>query len=86
MGNEIGGIGPGKIADMLILDDYKKIKINKVILGGKIVVSDGKLLQKQRRHDLGRYHCRKQEHAEQRQPASYDWWKDENVDLQNREQ
>ena len=46
MGNEIGGIGPGKIADMLILDDYKKIKINKVILGGKIVVSDGKLLQK----------------------------------------
>ncbi len=46
MGNEIGGIGPGKIADMLILDDYKKIKINKVILGGKIVVSDGKILAK----------------------------------------
>tara|TARA_B100000029_G_scaffold242233_1_gene239553 strand:- start:96 stop:851 length:756 start_codon:yes stop_codon:yes gene_type:complete len=31
---------------MLILDDYKKIKINKVILGGKIVVSDGKILGK----------------------------------------
>ena len=46
MGNEIGGIGPGKIADMLILDDYKKIKINKVILGGKIVVSDGKIMGK----------------------------------------
>ena len=46
MGNEIGGIGPGKIADMLILDDYKKIKINKVILGGKIVVSDGKIIGK----------------------------------------
>jgi adenine deaminase len=46
MGNEFGGIGPGKIADMLILDDYKKIKINKVILGGKIVVSSGKILQK----------------------------------------
>ena len=45
MGNEFGGIGPGKIADILILDDYKKIKINKVILGGKIVVSDGKLVQ-----------------------------------------
>ena len=26
MGNELGGIGPGKIADILILDDYKKIK------------------------------------------------------------
>ena len=46
MGNEFGGIGPGKIADILILDDYKKIKINKVILGGKIVVSNGKILQK----------------------------------------
>jgi len=45
MGNEFGGIGPGKIADILILDDYKKIKINKVILGGKIVVSNGKLVE-----------------------------------------
>ena len=45
MGTEFGGIGPGKIADILILDDYKKIKIHKVILGGKIVVSDGKLVQ-----------------------------------------
>jgi adenine deaminase len=45
MGNDFGGIGPGKIADILILDDYKKIKINKVILGGKIVVSDGKILE-----------------------------------------
>ena len=46
MGNELGGIGPGKIADMLILDDYKKIKINKVILGGKVVVSNGKILER----------------------------------------
>ena len=46
MGSEFGGIGPGKIADILILDDYKKIKINKVILGGKIVVSNGKILER----------------------------------------
>ena len=46
MGNEFGGIGPGKIADILILDDYKKIKINKVILGGRLVVSNGKILEK----------------------------------------
>ena len=46
MGNEFGGIGPGKVADILILDDYKKIKINKVILGGKIVVSNGKILER----------------------------------------
>ena len=52
MGSEFGGIGPGKIADMLILDDYKKIKINKVILGGKIVVSNGKILQTIHAHKL----------------------------------
>ena len=46
MGSDFGGIGPGKVADILILDDYKKIKINKVILGGKIVVSNGKLVVK----------------------------------------
>ena len=46
MGNDFGGIGPGKVADILILDDYKKIKINKVILGGKVVVSNGKLVAK----------------------------------------
>ena len=46
MGNEFGGIGPGKIADILILDDYKKIKIDKVLLGGKIVVANGKLVDK----------------------------------------
>ena len=46
MGNELGGIGPGKIADILILDDYKKIKINKVIFGGKIIVSNGKILER----------------------------------------
>ena len=46
MGSDFGGIGPGKVADILILDDYKKIKINKVILGGKVVVSNGKLVAK----------------------------------------
>ena len=46
MGSDFGGIGPGKVADILILDDYKKIKINKVILGGKIVVSNGKIVAK----------------------------------------
>ena len=46
MGNEFGGIGPGKIADILILDDYKKIKINKIIFGGRLVVSNGKILDK----------------------------------------
>ena len=44
LGQQFGGIAPGKIADLLILDNLKKIKINAVMLGGKIVVSNGKIL------------------------------------------
>ena len=44
LGQQFGGIAPGKIADILILDDLKKIKINTVMLGGKTIVSNGKLL------------------------------------------
>ena len=43
LGQQFGGIAPGKMADILILDDLKKIKINSVLLGGKTVVSNGKL-------------------------------------------
>jgi len=44
LGQQFGGIAPGKMADILILDDLKKIKINSVLLGGKTVVSNGKLV------------------------------------------
>ena len=44
LGQQFGGIAPGKMADILILDDLKKIKINSVLLGGKTVVSNGKLI------------------------------------------
>ena len=43
LGQQFGGIAPGKMADILILDNLKKIKINSVLLGGKTVVSNGKL-------------------------------------------
>ena len=43
LGQQFGGIAPGKMADIIILDDLKKIKINSVLLGGKTVVSNGKL-------------------------------------------
>jgi adenine deaminase len=43
LGQQFGGIAPGKMADILILDDLKKIKINSVLIGGKTVVSNGKL-------------------------------------------
>ena len=43
LGQQFGGIAPGKMADILILDDLKKIKNKSVLLGGKTVVSNGKL-------------------------------------------
>ena len=39
-----GAIAPGYIADFIILDDLENFKINKVYKNGKLVVSDGKLL------------------------------------------
>lgn len=44
MGKDLGGIAPGKLADILILDDLKSIKPNKVFVGGKLVVSNGKIV------------------------------------------
>ena len=41
MGKDLGGIAPGKLADILIFDDLKSFKPNKVFVGGKLVVSNG---------------------------------------------
>ncbi len=44
MGRELGGIAPGKLADMVILDDPGSFRPRMVIVGGKIVVRDGALV------------------------------------------
>jgi adenine deaminase len=44
MGKDLGGIAPGKFADILIFDDLKSFKPNKVFVGGKLVVSNGNLV------------------------------------------
>ena len=44
MGKDLGGIAPGKLADILIFDDLKLFKPNKVFVGGKLVVSNGNLV------------------------------------------
>ncbi|MFB5612502.1 MAG: adenine deaminase C-terminal domain-containing protein, partial [Nitrosarchaeum sp.] len=44
MGKDLGGIAPGKLADILIFDDLKFIKPNKVFVGGKLVVSNGNIV------------------------------------------
>jgi len=46
MGREYGGIGPGKMADILVFDDLDKLKPKKVFVGGKLVVSHGEIVTK----------------------------------------
>ncbi len=46
MGKDIGGISPGKLADILVFDYLTTMKPNKVFVGGKLVVSNGKIVSK----------------------------------------
>ena len=41
MGKDLGGIAPGKLADILIFKDFKSLKPNKVFVGGKMIISNG---------------------------------------------
>jgi len=41
MGKDLGGIVPGKLADILIFDDLKSFRPNKVFVGGKLIISNG---------------------------------------------
>ena len=46
MSKDLGGVGPGKLADILIFDDLKSFKPNKVFVGGKLIVSNGSMISK----------------------------------------
>ncbi len=46
MGKDLGGIAPGKLADILIFDDLLTLKPTKVFVGGKLLVDDGKIITK----------------------------------------
>ncbi|MFB5645101.1 MAG: adenine deaminase C-terminal domain-containing protein, partial [Nitrosopumilaceae archaeon] len=46
MGKDLGGIAPGKLADILVFDDLFSIKPKKVFVGGKLVVSNGSIVSK----------------------------------------
>jgi adenine deaminase len=46
MGKDLGGIAPGKLADMLVLDDLEKINPKKVFVDGQLVVSNGSIVTK----------------------------------------
>ena len=44
MGKDLGGIAPGKLADILIFNDLKSFKPTKVFVGGKLVISNGRFV------------------------------------------
>ena len=44
MGKDLGGIAPGKLADILVFDNLKSFKPKHVFVGGKLVVSNGTLV------------------------------------------
>ena len=44
MGKDLGGIAPGKLADILIFENLKNVKPSKVFVGGKLVVSNGSIV------------------------------------------
>ena len=46
MGKDLGGIAPGKLADILVMDDLESIKPRRVFVGGKLVVSNGSIVTK----------------------------------------
>jgi adenine deaminase len=46
---ELGSIAPGKIADLLIVDDLKKFNVMQTVIGGEIVSENGKMLLKTKR-------------------------------------
>ena len=52
MGKDLGGIAPGRLADILIFNRLEKIKPSKVFVGGNLVVSDNKLVSNIRKSTL----------------------------------
>jgi adenine deaminase len=46
MGKDLGGIAPGKLADILVFDYLTTMKPNKVFVGGQLIASNGTILVK----------------------------------------
>ena len=43
MARDLGSVSPGKLADILILEDLARVKVDKVIINGQLVSDSGKL-------------------------------------------
>ncbi|HET6517660.1 MAG TPA: adenine deaminase C-terminal domain-containing protein [Nitrosopumilaceae archaeon] len=52
MGKDLGGIAPGKLADILVFDDLHSIKPKKVFVGGKLVASNGSIVSRMKQKSI----------------------------------
>ncbi|HII52016.1 MAG TPA: adenine deaminase [Halobacteriales archaeon] len=52
LGKDLGGIAPGKLADILVFDDMTKMKPKKIFIGGRLVVSNGTIVSKIKRNTI----------------------------------
>ena len=55
LGKDLGGISPGKLADVLVFDDLTKMKPKKIFIGGKLVVSNGTIVSKIKGYDIPKW-------------------------------
>ena len=55
LGKDLGGISPGKLADVLVFDDLTKMKPKKIFVGGRLVVSNGTVVSKIKGYDIPKW-------------------------------
>jgi len=55
MGKDLGGIAPGKLADILVFDDLKKLKPSKIFVGGRLIASNGTIVRKMKKHTVPKW-------------------------------
>ena len=55
LGKDLGGISPGKLADVLVFDDLTKMKPKKIFVGGRLVVSNGTIVSKIKGYDIPKW-------------------------------
>jgi adenine deaminase len=55
LGKDLGGIAPGKLADILVFDDLIKMRPKKIFVGGQLVVSNGAIVCKMKKHTIPKW-------------------------------
>jgi len=55
MTKDLGGIAPGKLADILVFDDLAKMKPRKIFVGGNLVVSNGAIVSQIKKYAVPKW-------------------------------